>query len=53
MGKPERRAFKTELEKLSKYAEETDEELAQNARTAEAEKNVNFLENLWVRAQVD
>jgi len=53
MGRREREVFKAELEKLSKYTEETPAELEQNRRTAEAEKNVTFVENLWVRAQVD
>lgn len=52
-GKQAREEFRTELEKLSKYTEETDAELAQNARTAEAEKKLNVIENLYVRSQVD
>lgn len=53
MGKQQRDEFKAELEKLGKIREEGTAFYEQNAKVAAAEKNLNLVENLWVRGQVD
>lgn len=53
MGRRERDEFRTELEQLSKHRGETDEYLAQNARTAAAEDKCGLIDRVIVRNSVD